>query len=215
MPKSQGLYYKPAPNNLLNYISYKEAFPLNTFVYPHPLNDPKFVFGPLRRGWMPARHIFTRGVAGAVGAVRWGESKAEWDAGERNRAKEENALKKAVLADPKMKREVQFGKGRTRVAEGVFLHDIVVKLNEEEQKCVPFLFVETRGILTDLGRLTSFFALKAPPKLVRSTCTTLDRTSRLINGSPSVFQPQPTEEAREGPGKEDEGGSEGWDRCCL
>lgn len=206
MPKSQGLYHKPSPDNLLNYISYKEAFPLNTFVYPHPLNDRKFVYGPLRRGWMPARHIFTRGVAGAVGAVRWGESKAEWDAGERNRANEENALKKAVLADPKMKREVLFGKGRTRVAEGVFLHDIVVELNEEEQKCAPFLFVETRDILTDVGHLTSSFALKAPPKLVRNTGTMPDRTSRLINDSPSLFQPQPTEEARKGPGEEEEGG---------
>lgn len=108
--------------------------------------------GPHLRGWRAARTIFTRGIDGTPGAVRWGQSKTEWDAGEANRQAARDELKSAILSD-----ETYVKKFRTMHESGKMTithpllgpeETILVDLTAADRECVCSLLIRYRSSLS-------------------------------------------------------------------
>lgn len=97
--------------------------------------NPKF--GPFARGWMPARHLFSSGTAGAPGAARWGLSKAEWDAGEPARKELAEATRAAVASNTKTPSRYSYEEGLIEVAVGVYDPPVYRELTDIEKTYVP------------------------------------------------------------------------------
>jgi hypothetical protein len=92
--------------------------------------------GPFERGFKAARWIFSSPSTGAPGVARWGQSKAEWLAGEPERTALQDETREAVLARPDLPVKYSYD-GRMEYMPGVFETPIYRELSEHERRCWP------------------------------------------------------------------------------
>lgn len=92
--------------------------------------------GPFTRSFRHARHIFSNGPNGAPGSERWGQSCAEWEAGELERDELVWATREAVVNDPKMPRSYDSVLETTVVADGIFHFEIFDEPTDKELRLV-------------------------------------------------------------------------------
>lgn len=110
---------------------------LQSYIFGPKRGDPyrwNAKVGPFERGWRAARYIFTSGLtgAGAPGASRWGQSKAEWLVGEPERLALQEATRTAVLAKNDQTARNTYD-GRMELMQGVFETPIYRDLTSHER----------------------------------------------------------------------------------
>lgn len=144
---------KTNPSQLRSYVSGR------THYYAGPLRSG-YSFGPFNLGWRAARYIFSSGTDGAPGAARWGQSKAEWDAGQAARDAQEEEVLEAIRTDPKLPRSIDYLSAMMKVSCLYAGRTALVDPTDEEKKCVSAVSSSARrqSLLLMPPTLTPFTA---------------------------------------------------------
>lgn len=129
---------------------------LTSYVFVRPRGHWETKAGPFGRGWKAARYIFTSNSAGAPGADRWGQSKAEWLAGEPEREALQSTTRAAVTAQVNIVATYRYD-GLMEILPALYHTPIYRELTDDEKMCVVFTSARSLTSLILVAQLLPLF----------------------------------------------------------